>query len=72
MTNHGLTNKEVNILSMFAIGMPRNAVAEKLGITTKTLRGYLSLIYEKIGVGQLHQAVVWFYMNKINPPGTTE
>lgn len=58
-----LDSKEILILKGFASGMDREEVAQRLGISPKTLRGYLHKIYQKLQIKKLHQAVVWFYKN---------
>lgn len=63
---HGLTDKEMDILLFFALGMLRKDVAVKFMISERTLRCYLHKIYEKLGVLKLHQAVVWYFANQYN------
>lgn len=68
MGNYGndLTQKEMDILTCFALGMMREEVAERFGIKQKTLRHYLSVIFQKLNVKRLHQAVVWLFANEYN------
>jgi DNA-binding CsgD family transcriptional regulator len=61
-----LTAKEIEMLKMFSVGMLRVEVMSKLVIGDKTLRIYLGRIYKKIGVKQLHQAVVWYFIKFYN------
>ena len=55
-----LTTKELLILEMFSTGMLREDVAQVIQVQPKTLRVYLTYIYEKLGCQKLHQAIVWF------------
>ncbi|MFM1782198.1 MAG: Bacterial regulatory protein luxR family [Pseudomonadota bacterium] len=55
-----LTSKELLILKMFSTGMLREGVADVIQVQPKTLRVYLTYIYEKLGCKKLHQAVVWY------------
>lgn len=55
-----LTTKELLILKMFASGMLRADVAKVIEVQPKTLRVYLTYIYEKLGCQKLHQAIVWY------------
>lgn len=58
-----LTLKEIYILKLFAIeGHERKEVAVILQVSNKTLRGYLSKIYQKLGVKRLHQACACYYI----------
>lgn len=55
-----LTTKELLILKMFASGMLREDVAKIIEVQPKTLRVYLTYIYDKLGCKKLHQAIVWY------------
>lgn len=61
-----LNEREMDVLTLFAIGMLRHDIAEILKISEKTLRVHLTRIYAKLGVKKLHQAVVWYFANQYN------
>jgi len=55
----GLTAREIEILRLQASGMANKQVAYKLGISEKTVRNHVSNIYEKLGVYDRAQAVLY-------------
>lgn len=57
-----LITKELLILKLFSEGLLRDEVAKEIGVAPKTLRVYLSVIYEKLGCKKLHQAIVWYLL----------
>lgn len=61
-----LSPREMDVLTLFAIGMLRHDIAELLQISEKTLRVHLTRIYTKLGVDRLHQAIVWLFANQYN------
>lgn len=61
-----LNAREMDVLTLFAIGMLRHDIADVLQISETTLRVHLTRIYAKLGVDKLHQAVVWFFANQYN------
>lgn len=56
----GLTEREVEVLSLLAEGYPNKRIAEKLLLTVGTVKQHLSNIYEKIGVNDRTQAALYF------------
>lgn len=54
-----LRQRERQVLTRVAQGMTNEAIAAELGITTQTVRNYVSTIYEKLGVRSRAEAVVW-------------
>jgi DNA-binding NarL/FixJ family response regulator len=54
-----LTRREAQILELLAGGQTSDQIAGRLGISTKTVRNALSLIYTKIGVLDRTQAAIW-------------
>ncbi len=55
----GLSARELKILEMLAAGLATKQVAYRLRITEKTTRNHLSRIYEKLGVHDRAQAVLY-------------
>jgi HD-GYP domain-containing protein (c-di-GMP phosphodiesterase class II) len=46
----GLSNREVEVLQLVARGLPNKAIADKLGISARTVQHHTIHIYAKIGV----------------------
>jgi DNA-binding NarL/FixJ family response regulator len=55
----GLTAREVEILKMLATGMANKQIAYKLNISEKTVRNHVSNMYEKLGIYDRAQAVLY-------------
>jgi DNA-binding NarL/FixJ family response regulator len=55
----GLTAREVEILKMLATGMANKQIAFKLKISEKTVRNHVSNMYEKLGIYDRAQAVLY-------------
>ncbi len=55
----GLTAREVEILKMLATGMANKQIAYKLKISEKTVRNHVSNMYEKLGIYDRAQAVLY-------------
>jgi pimeloyl-ACP methyl ester carboxylesterase/DNA-binding CsgD family transcriptional regulator len=53
-----LTGREREVLALVATGMGNAAIAERLQLTPKTVRNYLSRIFDKIGVSSRGEAIV--------------
>ena len=53
-----LTPRELDVLEVLAQGASNDLIAEKLVITPKTVRNYVSRIYKKLGADSRAQAVV--------------
>lgn len=61
-----LSKQEGRLLSMLATGVTDAEAAVQLKLSEKTVRNYLSRIYEKLGVNSRLQAVL--YLSRHNPP----
>jgi len=55
----GLTQRELQILSMLARGMAAKEVARSVHISEKTVRNHLSHIYSKLGIFDRSQLILW-------------
>jgi DNA-binding NarL/FixJ family response regulator len=55
----GLTVREVEILRLLATGMANKQIAYKLKISEKTVRNHVSNMYEKLGIYDRSQAVLY-------------
>ena len=54
-----LSAREHEILALVAAGNPNKAIAQRLGITERTVKAHLTSIYRRIGVGDRVQAALW-------------
>jgi DNA-binding NarL/FixJ family response regulator len=55
----GLTAREVEILRLLATGMANKQIAYRLKISEKTVRNHVSNMYEKLGIYDRSQAVLY-------------
>jgi DNA-binding NarL/FixJ family response regulator len=55
----GLTAREVEIIKLLAIGQANKQIAYKLHISEKTVRNHVSNTYEKLGIYDRSQAVLY-------------
>jgi DNA-binding NarL/FixJ family response regulator len=55
----GLTPRELEVLRMIASGLPNKRIAFRLKISEKTVRNHISHIYEKLGIFDRSQAVLY-------------
>lgn len=55
----GLTNREIEILRLLATGMANKQIAFRLKISEKTVRNHVSNTYEKLGIYDRAQAVLY-------------
>src|SRR5207253_10430866 len=55
----GLTRREIEILRLLAQGLANKQIAYRLKISDKTVRNHISNFYEKLGVGDRSQAVLY-------------
>jgi DNA-binding NarL/FixJ family response regulator len=58
LPQQALTDRERDIVELVGAGLRNDAIAARLGISEKTVRNYLSVIYEKVGqTDRLHLAI---------------
>ncbi len=55
----GLTAREHAVLEVLVQGLDTDVMAERLGMSEKTVRNHLSTIFSKLGVANRVQAIVW-------------
>jgi len=55
----GLTSREIEILKLLAGGMANKQIAYRLKISEKTVRNHVSNMYEKLGIYDRSQAVLY-------------
>lgn len=58
-----LTQREIEILSMIAVGKTNQEIAEKLFISPHTVKNHLYIVYKKIRVHNRIQASLWAAIN---------
>lgn len=61
--NHGLTNREVEILSLIAIGATNEEIAQRLFISVNTVKTHVYNLFHKIKVPNRLQAALWAAKN---------
>ncbi|MEO8970487.1 MAG: response regulator transcription factor [Ktedonobacteraceae bacterium] len=54
-----LTDRDIEILRYVAAGMSNKEIAEKLSYAEKTVKNYLSLIFQKLGIRDRTQAAIF-------------
>lgn len=63
-----LTDKELEILTLYCKLLSRSEVAEKFGISERTLKNYISSIYEKTGYNDLAKLAIYCVGNDLIVP----
>ena len=60
-----LTRKQLEALSLAALGLSYIDISTKMHISEKGLKAHISAIHRALGVTRMYQAVAWFYGNDI-------
>ena len=55
----GLSGREREVLAMVAEGLPNKLIAQRLGISEKTVKTHLTSVFRQIGVTDRTQAALW-------------
>jgi DNA-binding CsgD family transcriptional regulator len=63
--NHGLSNRELEILEHIATGASNKEIAEQLSISSNTVKVHLKNIYSKIGVASRTEAALYAIRNNL-------
>ena len=53
-----LTERETEVLNLIAEGMSNKEIADCLNISVNTVKGYIKIIYDKLGVNRRVQVVI--------------
>jgi DNA-binding NarL/FixJ family response regulator len=64
---HTLSEKDIEILRYVAAGMSNKEIAEKLSYSEKTVKNYLSLIFQKLGLRDRTQAAIFALRHGLLP-----
>lgn len=56
-----LTPRQWEILRVAASGKSTKEMANLLGLSTLTMKNHLGNIYQRLGVGSMLEAVIWYY-----------
>jgi DNA-binding CsgD family transcriptional regulator len=56
-TNHGLSAREAEVMSMIADGQTNGEIATRLFLAEKTVKNHVRRIYAKLGVGSRPAAI---------------
>ena len=59
----GLTPREKSVLALIGEGQSNRRIAQKLGLTEGTVKGYVSAVLEKLGLPDRTQAALFFNRN---------
>src|SRR4051794_33162747 len=54
-----LTARELDVLALLANGLPNKVIAQRLGITEKTVKAHVTRIFQTLGVTDRTQAALW-------------
>ncbi len=63
----GMSSREIEVLTLVGVGMPNKAIAQRLAITERTVKGHLTSVFRTIGVTDRTQAALWANRNGITP-----
>ena len=66
--NHGLTDRELAIVSGVVAALSNRELAERLGITEKTVKTHLTNIFDKLGVSSRVELAMFAVRNHLPLP----
>lgn len=62
---YGLTPREMDIITALAEGLSNKEIAQRLGVTTSTIKNHLTNVYSKLKVYDRTQAALFAVRNKL-------
>jgi DNA-binding NarL/FixJ family response regulator len=62
-----LSDREREVLSLVAAGLPNKLIARRLEISEKTVKAHLTSVFQQIGVSDRTQAALWASKNGLGP-----
>ncbi len=60
-----LTERELDVLKLVTLGLTNKEIAQKLTVTTHTIKAHVSSIYEKLSVSNRLQAAVYALVHEL-------
>lgn len=63
-SKESLSEQEVNVLKLAAIGLGNTEIAKRLYISPHTVKAHLKSVYIKMGVSNRTSAVFYYFCNK--------
>lgn len=63
-----LTERELEYVELLAWGGARKEVAERLGVSLKTVENTAKVIYKKLGIQKATELSVWWFVTRLNVP----
>lgn len=66
-SHYDITEKEQSMIELVAEGLSNKEIAEQLFLSEGTVRNYISLILEKLGLRDRTQLAVFYYKNQLRP-----
>jgi DNA-binding NarL/FixJ family response regulator len=64
---HGLTEREAEVLALITQGLSNQEIAERTYLSINSVKTYIRTAYRKIGVARRSQAVVWGMRHGFQP-----
>src|SRR5258707_1177089 len=62
-----LSEKEIDILRCVAMGLSNKEIAEQLAYSEKTVKNYLSIIFQKLNIRDRTQAAIFAFRHGLIP-----
>lgn len=65
-SHYDITEKEQGMIALVAEGLSNKEIAEKLFLSEGTVRNYISIVLEKLGLRDRTQLAVFYYKNQMH------